>query len=171
MQGREDIPLNETGRSQARLCARVLARLGPATVVSSPLGRAAETAQAIADLAHAGPVWRDEAFIERDAGRISGQCYLGMDLTGDWGMEPLDELADRMQRGLLGWQDAPGPVAVVTHGMALAALLGRLAGDDKKYSGAQLKNCCINMIQLENGHFTLLDMNRAPEELLHSAAG
>ena len=44
IQGRDDIPLNETGREQARRAADGIAALAPTRIVSSPLTRARATA-------------------------------------------------------------------------------------------------------------------------------
>jgi len=48
-QGRKDIPLNETGRRQAREAAASAIGLGIERIVTSPLGRAAETARTVGD--------------------------------------------------------------------------------------------------------------------------
>ncbi|MBM3224037.1 MAG: histidine phosphatase family protein [Candidatus Tectomicrobia bacterium] len=47
IQGHMDVPLNETGRAQARLASRRLAAVGATALYSSDLARAAETAQII----------------------------------------------------------------------------------------------------------------------------
>ncbi|GGI46959.1 putative phosphoglycerate mutase [Agromyces flavus] len=49
IQGSTDIPMNETGRRQARATASRLGPLGWDAVVTSPLARARETAEIIAD--------------------------------------------------------------------------------------------------------------------------
>jgi ribonuclease H / adenosylcobalamin/alpha-ribazole phosphatase len=69
--GQLDIPLTETGRDQARRAARRLAAAGVDGVVTSPLVRARDTAQAIADAAGA-PLTVDERLIEVDYGPFEG---------------------------------------------------------------------------------------------------
>ncbi len=49
-QGQSDVPLDDVGREQAASAAARLASLNPAALVSSDLSRAADTAQALADL-------------------------------------------------------------------------------------------------------------------------
>ena len=54
-QGRMDVPLNETGRREARAVASRLAQIRLDRVISSPLSRALETAKAIAEANLSGP--------------------------------------------------------------------------------------------------------------------
>ena len=49
-QGHSDISLNDVGRYQAQHAAKILAGMNPTSIISSDLGRARETAQALADL-------------------------------------------------------------------------------------------------------------------------
>lgn len=49
LQGQTDVPLNDTGRRQARTAGRVLRDVPLCGVVHSPLGRARETAELAAD--------------------------------------------------------------------------------------------------------------------------
>ena len=49
IQGLTDIPLNETGRAQARATGRLLSRRSFDGIYASPLDRAMETARIIAD--------------------------------------------------------------------------------------------------------------------------
>ena len=50
IQGQVDIPLNETGRDQARRASEGIAALRPTRIVSSPLVRARATAEVLASL-------------------------------------------------------------------------------------------------------------------------
>ena len=49
-QGHSDIPLNDVGRYQVQHAAKILAGMNPTSIISSDLGRARETAEALADL-------------------------------------------------------------------------------------------------------------------------
>jgi len=49
-QGHSDIPLNNVGRYQVKHAAEILAGMNPTAIISSDLGRAQETAQALAKL-------------------------------------------------------------------------------------------------------------------------
>jgi ribonuclease H / adenosylcobalamin/alpha-ribazole phosphatase len=73
--GSSDLPLSELGRAEARAAAKHLADRGIDVVVSSPLQRCRETAQAAADVLGL-PVEIDEDLRELDFGEWEG-------LTGD----------------------------------------------------------------------------------------
>ena len=69
--GRSDIPLTDTGREQARQAAQRLTTAGVDAVICSPLIRARDTAQAIAD-ATGAPLIVDERLTEVDYGAFEG---------------------------------------------------------------------------------------------------
>lgn len=69
MQGRTDIPLNETGREQAREVGEKLKGIEFDKVFSSPLKRAYETAKIITNK----PIEIDERLIERCCGELEGK--------------------------------------------------------------------------------------------------
>ncbi|MBW3069914.1 MULTISPECIES: histidine phosphatase family protein [unclassified Actinomyces] len=71
VQGRIDIPLNAAGLEQARAAAPGLAALDPVRVVSSPLTRARQTAQELAELT-GRQIEFDEGLLERSFGRWEG---------------------------------------------------------------------------------------------------
>lgn len=73
IQGSSDIPLDDTGREQARDAGRRLRDLGVTRVFSSTLGRAAETASlAAAELGLVGPEERLTGLVERAYGAAEG---------------------------------------------------------------------------------------------------
>ncbi|NQD41453.1 histidine phosphatase family protein, partial [Glutamicibacter halophytocola] len=96
LQGSSDIPLNDTGRSQAREAVKVLGAGGWDVIVSSPLSRARETAQIIAEGLglELGPSY--DLLIERDYAQGEGMVEtealaLWPDKNGG-GIEPLDSV-------------------------------------------------------------------------------
>jgi broad specificity phosphatase PhoE len=70
-QGRTDNPLNEDGLAQAHEAADMLRGVGISRIVTSPLVRAARTAEIIAD-AIAVPLTIDDGIIEFDFGSFEG---------------------------------------------------------------------------------------------------
>lgn len=100
LQGRLDLPLDDVGRWQAERIAEVLA--GAERIVSSPLRRAVETAEAFAL-----PIELDAAFLELDYGDLDGKPVreVGQDVWERWrtdlefvpaGGESLAALGDRV---------------------------------------------------------------------------
>lgn len=71
LQGRTDIPLNETGRQQARDALKKIIPLNLDLIVSSPLIRAKETALIINETLRL-PIHFDDRLVERCFGKIEG---------------------------------------------------------------------------------------------------
>ena len=71
-QGHSDIPLNDVGRYQAKHAAEILAGMNPTAIISSDLGRARATAQALADLVGL-PVTTHENLRETNGGLWEGK--------------------------------------------------------------------------------------------------
>ena len=135
LQGATDIPLNDVGRGQARDAVAVVSGYAWDAVVSSPLSRAAETADLIAaglgltvarrlpELSERsfGPAEGLQAGPELDALRIDG---------GFRGAEREDEAACRGLSALeaLAEEFRGGRVLVVAHGTLLRVSLSRAIG-------------------------------------------
>jgi len=71
IQGISGLPLNETGLAQARHIARALGPNLPFVLYSSPIDRALQTAQVIADT-HGVPLTPLDGLVEADAGDLEG---------------------------------------------------------------------------------------------------
>lgn len=159
MQGRTDIPLNATGREQARALARAIAAGAPPhVIVSSPLQRALATAQTVGD-AVGVPVRTDPAFVERGFGVWEG--LTGEEIRAGWpdehrawrerrtvaglGMESRTEVARRVGETCRRLVDEhPGQrILVVAHGAAITLGITALIGvDPEEFRGiAGLENC------------------------------
>ena len=135
MQGRTDIPLNAEGRSQVLEAAARLAD-GPAfdAILTSPLLRAQETAELIAD--RLGFTSVDEApwLIERSFGEAEGlnveEAHSRWPEFTSPGMESDEEVAERGLQGLESLARAmpEGRVLAVSHGAFIRHLLAEIAG-------------------------------------------
>lgn len=158
VQGRVDIPLNEAGRAQAASAAPGLAALGPAEIVSSPLRRARQTAEALAALTGVD-VRVDHGLVERSFGVWEGLGRVrieegwpeqfavwraGGDPAGV-GVETRGGAAARVGAALGRIAAAAGEttVVVVAHGAAITLGTTRLLGlDSSAWFGLRgLDNC------------------------------
>ena len=81
IQGHLDIPLNDTGRWQARRVGAALAGEALSAIYASDLGRAHQTAQAVADRAGL-PVVADVGLRERAFGTFEGKTFA--EIEADW---------------------------------------------------------------------------------------
>lgn len=133
LQGRTDIPLNDTGREQANAAAEELAALGPwDLVVCSPLGRARETAQIIAARLGAGRVIECPTLVERDYGAAEGTHLTGLDEQARHELMEVGESSDAVvRRGttILDWLTRQYPdkrLVLVSHGTFIRLVLGSL---------------------------------------------
>ncbi len=145
--GRSDVPLTAEGREQAGRAAQQLAGADIDAVFSSPLSRARDTAQAIAD-ATGAPLTVDDRLTEVDYGRFEGVDRAGArELVGqpfeDWRADPfgspvpgMEPLADALDRARAATADvlaaARRPVIVGHQGILRIVLvaLGELAPED-----------------------------------------
>ncbi|MGI9825140.1 histidine phosphatase family protein [Agromyces sp. Marseille-Q5079] len=130
IQGATDIPLNDTGRVQARETALLLDDRPWHSIVASPLSRASETATIIAATLglEAPEIVPDLA--ERSHGVLEGLDHRGRaaveaQAASIEGLEPRSVVIERARRALLELAAAhPGEdVIVVTHGGVIHALM------------------------------------------------
>ena len=84
--GQMDIPLNDVGRVQATELANKLAPVKIGAIYSSPLARAMETAQAVADKIGA-PIITDKRLMERNNGKLQGHIVHGTNNPAEYQMD------------------------------------------------------------------------------------
>ncbi len=128
--------LSERGTAQARAVARRLAERKPAGILSSDLPRAALTAQAISQ-ASGVAVESTELLHERNFGDLRGKAYdtLGFDPFAMDGAPPggetvpefLARVARAFEYALQLRATLNGPLAVVSHGLVIKAILAHHA--------------------------------------------
>jgi broad specificity phosphatase PhoE len=128
-QGAVDLPLNETGRVQARAAAPLLEGRGLVGIVASPLSRARETAE-IVNRALELPLDFDPDLREVMFGGQEGkplapwfQQWLDGDFTPP-GAESFSELSARAAAALQRILPRPGPLLIVSHGAIFRAMRG-----------------------------------------------
>lgn len=126
-QGNVDIPLNPTGIAQAHAAAQMLRHRGIASIIASPLSRAKDTADAVADVLGL-PVALEEGLREVSFGVQEGQPMA--DWFADWvegrfTPDKAESFADLRTRSVAAVNRAlahPAPVLVVAHGALFRAL-------------------------------------------------
>jgi 2,3-bisphosphoglycerate-dependent phosphoglycerate mutase len=176
IQGQSDVPLSELGRRQGKAVGEALAAAPLDAVYSSPLSRALETAQAIAER-HRLSVQTDPRLMELSAGVFQGK------LLSELG----EETAAELKRWLRGGDDEfliPGgesrrqltqrgceairaivraghrEAAVVSHGGLMSATLRALLDLPQPLPPFSLQNGSITKLAVdEQGQFSLAALN------------
>ena len=176
-QGHSDVELNDTGRSQARRAARLLAALEPQAIVSSDLRRASDTAAELSRLTGV-PVQEDGRLRETFGGSWQGltvgeirdldaEAYAlwrtGADVPAG-GAETRTDVAARVAPAI-SEAVAPltpgGTVVVVTHGGSARAAIGSLLDlpMDRWAVIGGLSNCCWSVLEEAGTGWRLVEHN------------
>ena len=144
-QGWGDVPLDETGREQARQLALAVAAVEPVTLVSSNIVRALETATIVSELIGLEPQI-DPRFAETETGEWTDRSFADVaaqdpeaftafvELRADWGFpggESFATQAARVAAGLDDWRarSETGATVIICHGNVIRLAL-RAAGRD-----------------------------------------
>ncbi|GAB6857789.1 histidine phosphatase family protein [Microbacterium xylanilyticum] len=171
IQGSTDIPLNDTGRAQARDAARRLAGTPFDHVYASPLSRARETAEIIAsELGLPAPLitvgMREHEF--GDAEGMLWDQYVERfrarreDVPGAETVEALTARAlASLDRIALAARRRSAPrvesVLICTHGGVIRALLEHVSGGTLPAPGERLGNGSVHRFAMDGGGLRLLD--------------
>ena len=164
MQGRSDVPLNETGIAQAEEAAEKAAGVHFDAVYASPLDRAVTTAAIIAGIGK-NEVCIDERIIETDFGKYEKRHYflLGPAMTLYWALpevfpaprtvETISSMVERSASFLKDLEKKPYEnVLVSCHGGIIRALSGYLEG---RPNGILWRpkphNCEFRIYEMEGG--------------------
>ncbi|MGV9311456.1 histidine phosphatase family protein [Streptomyces sp. NPDC003691] len=185
-QGTTDIALTETGISQARRAARLLASLKPDAIIASDLKRAAATAGELAEVTGLDVTY-DEGLRETYAGVWQGLTHQEIierysEQYAAWkrgepvrrgGGELETEVADRAAPVVLHHAEkipADGTLVVVSHGGTIRTTIGRLLGLESGHweSLGGLSNCCWSVLGEGARGWRLLEHNAGtlPEPVL-----
>jgi broad specificity phosphatase PhoE len=170
LRGLLDPPLDDTGRRQARRLGTTLGPRRLSAVIASPLRRARETAQPIADSAGLG-VSADRRLIDRDYGQWAGTRRESVD--AQWGsvdaapgVEPLREVRRRAVAGLadIAERGAGHTVVVVSHDAVNRELLAALDPGLGEPDTIPQENGCFNTLEWRAGRWTVVTVNELPAE-------
>lgn len=169
-QGREDIPLNETGIKQALNCGQALKGGHYAAVITSPLIRAKKTAEMIAETVGIEKIIVEEDFIERDFDKISGmtpqerKAFLASGQVDN--KEPFEVICKRMLHGIMKYAGMfyNENLILISHGASIRAVLDQFTGGEITSKRIILKNTCISILEYEDGFLELKAYNLTPEQ-------
>jgi len=180
IQGSTDIPLNETGRAQARATAAALVERFTGTrprVVSSDLSRARETAEIIADALGAPAPTLYPELRERAYGVAEGMTVAEyLERFGDWDRENVPEAesspdlrarAVRAARAVV--RDARRahaphdvPVIAVAHGALISQLIRHASAGELPLAGERLANASTHSFLIERDRLSVLSYMAVP---------
>ncbi len=177
LQGRQpDVPLSPTGWQQAQQTSQFLAPWPVAAVYSSPLLRAQQTAQTIAQ-PHGLPVEVKEDLAECDLGDWAGMTWPEiMERDGDYyrrflespevvgyrGGENLTQVLQRTAPAVerIGRKHTGKVIAVVAHNIVLRAYFCHLLGLPlKQWRAIRQDNCGVNVVHWQARKTKLITLN------------
>ena len=169
IQGSTDIPLNDTGRAQAREVAATLAAdlAGrDVVVVSSDLSRAAETADTIADALGTAVTRRLPGLRERSYGDAEGMDAVTFaEAFGPWhaaqvpGAEEWPVVRERALAAIAeGVAETPEGVDViaVAHGALIREVIMHATDGEFPRVGERLPNCSATVFRLDGDAWEML---------------
>lgn len=137
LQGRMDIPMNESGKEQIKAIGQFLKDSGfcVGRIISSPLLRAKQTTEIISKaIDFKGNISFDELLLERSFGKLEGVLWSSeIDLNDtEYGIESVELLCQRGQEVLLKYGDEKD-VLVVAHGAIIKAIVAALTNGKVPY--------------------------------------
>ncbi|MBI5160041.1 MAG: histidine phosphatase family protein [Micrococcales bacterium] len=168
IQGATDIPLNGTGRAQARTAGRLLSRRSWDGVYTSPLSRARETAELIAAEIGAPAPRAVAELVERNYGEAEGLSWQEIERRFPEGVrvpgrESREAVALRVAPALLRLADAhPGEsLVIVSHGGAIRSVLNAV---DPGSRFGMITNGSVHSFRVFEGSLQLIAFDDPIEE-------
>ena len=173
IQGQVDIPLNDTGRLQAKATATYLKSCNERYTLglSSSLSRAKETLEILKnELEQSFEIRIDDAFIERDFGALEGRPiievipYLNCEDPQICGYESNDILLNRIKKGIYALYDTypEGNIIIVSHAQTIKVLLLSLGAPIKLE--VPIHNGSVHTIEVHANHMQLTGFHIYPKQ-------
>ena len=174
IQGISDIPLNDTGRSQAAALGDILSKHRFDLIVSSPLSRALETAQIVArKLGMPAPLVIQD-LVERNYGEAEGSSGLELDTlyppgTEIPGREDRADVTKRVVRTLhdLAIRHPEADILAVAHGAVIRCVVDYAAPGE---FSEPITNCSVHSFSHVAGSLELVAFDDPMEVLSHELA-
>ena len=171
LRGLADPPLDETGRRQARYLGTALGTRGLSAVIASPLLRARQTAQPVAERAGLA-VSIDQCLLDRDYGPWTGVSRDAV--TSRWGsvdrapgVEPQSVVRARAVQGLTDIaRRCLGTVVVVSHDAVNRQVLAAFDAALGDPGAIPQDNGCFSTLEWRDSSWAVLSVNERPAELL-----
>jgi broad specificity phosphatase PhoE len=169
LQGVTDIPMNQTGIDQVRLAASAIRRQDWDLVLTSPLGRARQTAEILLEEVGFDSIIEEQLLIERSFGEAEGLSheqwrakYSNLDEIP--GGESRTELAARSQLLLdtVAQQFAGKRVLAVSHGALIRTLIAIASKNQLPRDGERLGNASLNIVGHEQDNWRVIDYRLEP---------
>lgn len=153
LQGTTDIPLNDTGRAQARAVGELVKVEDWDLILTSPLSRAIETSRIVSEVSGITSIRVEALLLERAFGEAEGLTY------EEWksrfsnyaelpGGETLEQLANRGWQllDLLAAEFAGLRVLAVTHGSLIRKLVKLVSDGEFPRENERLQNASISTV-------------------------
>ena len=169
LQGVTDIPMNQTGIEQVRLAASAIRRQDWDIVLTSPLGRARQTAEILLEEVGFDSMVEEQLLIERSFGEAEGlsheqwrEKYSNLDEIP--GGESRTELAARSQLVVdaVARRFAGKRVLAVSHGALIRTLIAIASQNQLPREGERLGNASLNIMGHEQDNWRVLDYRLEP---------
>jgi broad specificity phosphatase PhoE len=169
LQGVTDIPMNQTGIDQVKLAAQAIRREDWDLILTSPLGRARQTAEIIYDQVGFDEVLEENLLIERSFGEAEGlsheqwrEKYSNLDEIP--GGESRTQLALRSQTLLdnVSEQFSGKRILAVSHGALIRTLIAIASNDQLPRDGERLGNASLNVVGHEDSSWRVVNYRLEP---------
>jgi uncharacterized phosphatase len=169
LQGVTDIPMNQTGIEQVKLAAKAIRKDDWDLILTSPLGRARQTAEIILDHVGFDSVIEEQLLIERSFGEAEGLSHEQWrekysDLDEIPGGESRTQLAVRSKLLLdtVAEKFAGKRVLAVSHGALIRTLIAIASQDELPRDGERLGNASLNVVGHDSSDWKVLSYRLEP---------
>lgn len=179
IQGSTDIPLNATGRAEANRTAQLLSSSHWDGLLTSPLGRAVETAEIIANVLDLGEPEAVAGLVERHYGEAEGLDYEELHRRFPAqsvvpGRESHSQVRARVHSALVNIAESRQgqELIVVCHGGVISSLVRHATDGARPRSDERIPNGSVHYFTFVDGDLRLDQFNGAaiPEPVLSAQA-